>query len=77
MNSGALFKNAKRDKDTHPNLKGDFNFVCPKCEHSTEFWMSGWTKNTKTGDKYISMAGKAKEARKEVPDATPEDDIPF
>jgi hypothetical protein len=76
--SGSLFKNDKREKDTHPNLTGSVLIG------GVEYWASGWTKERANGEKWISLAFKPKEARQEAPangfapaDADLDDDVPF
>lgn len=53
-NSGALFKNDRRSKDTHPNLRGSINV------EGVEYWVSAWTREVKggprQGEKMISLA---------------------
>ena len=55
--SGSLFKNDKREKDTHPNLTGTVMIG------GVEYWASGWTKERQNGEKWISLSFKPKEAR--------------
>lgn len=55
--SGSLFKNDRREKDTHPNLTGSIMI------DGKEYWLSGWTKERNSGEKWISLAAKPKEAR--------------
>jgi uncharacterized protein (DUF736 family) len=54
--SGSLFKNDKREKDTHPNLTGTVMI------DGVEYWASGWTKERNNGDKWISLSFKPKDA---------------
>ena len=71
-NSGSLFKNEKKEKDTHPNLQGSALI------DGVEYWVSAWTKEGKKG-KWISMAFKPKEGQ-DHDDKRPKDkdsDIPF
>ena len=52
--SGSLFKNEKREKETHPNMTGSAKIG------GVDYWVSGWTKGE--GDKrWISLAFKPKE----------------
>jgi len=78
--SGALFRNAKRDKDTQPNATGTALIG------GVLYYVSAWTKDTKSGDKYQSLSFKRKDevqgtAIKEAKEIlkTPDfdDDIPF
>jgi hypothetical protein len=55
--SGSLFKNDKREKDTHPNLTGTVMIG------GVEYWASGWTKERANGEKWISLSFKPKESR--------------
>lgn len=57
-NSGALFKNDKKEKDTHPDLSGHINI------DGKDYWLSGWTKRKDDGSfKVLSLAVKPKEPR--------------
>ena len=79
--SGSLFKNDKREKDTHPNLTGTVMI------DGKEYWASGWTKERANGEKWISLAFKPKEARNGTSPQMPavgsytsddlDDDVPF
>ena len=60
-NSGALYKNDRKEKDTHPNLTG-------KCTISgKQFWMNAWTKTAPSGDKFISISFKPVEGGRTPP----------
>ena len=54
-NSGALFPNDKKEKDTHPDLKGDFNI------DGVNYWISGWKKAGSRGE-FISFSVEKKKA---------------
>ena len=75
-NSGSLFKNDKREKDSHPNATGSAMIG------GVEYWVSAWTKDGKKG-KWQSLAFKRKEERKpgggiqRNPGRMSEDDTPF
>ena len=48
---GALFKNDKKEKPSHPDYKGDVTI------HGKKFWISAWLKTSdKTGKRYMSLA---------------------
>lgn len=75
--SGSLFKNTKKEKDTHPNATGTALI------NGVEYWISSWTKEDKNGNKWQSLAFKPKDeagtmqvkSNKNTPKDS--DDIPF
>jgi hypothetical protein len=80
-NSGSLFPNDRREKDTHPNMTGSVDITCPHCEKASEHWQNAWTKEGKKG-KWLSQSFKAKEAKKETnedpfPDVEVDTSVPF
>ncbi len=83
-NSGSVFVNEKKEKDTHPDRTGTAMI------DGREYWISGWIKIGKNGSKFMSLAFKPKdfaqkEARKPDPISTgrprqndmDDDSIPF
>jgi uncharacterized protein (DUF736 family) len=72
-NSGVLFANDKREKDTHPNMTGKINV------DGVDYWLSAWTKTSKNGNKFLSLSVKPMEARAETPAPADfiDDDLPF
>lgn len=72
-NRGALFRNKEKEAETHPDYKGSINVA------GTEFWLSAWIKESKAGQKFMSLSVKAKDDR-QAPKAKPADEdseIPF
>lgn len=74
-NSGSLFKNDRKTKDTHPDYTGQGEF------NGVNVWISGWVKETKAGKKFFSLSFKEKEAvtgqtAQQAP-ALADDDVPF
>jgi hypothetical protein len=74
---GALFKNDRKEKPSHPDYRGDCTIKGRK------FWMSAWIKEGAKG-KYMSVAFRQaeEEAAKPTPKPqakapAPADDIPF
>ena len=58
--SGVLFKNSDKEKDTHPDYKGSVNVG------GVEYWLSGWVRvagesSKRAGEKFISMKLEPKE----------------
>ena len=70
---GVLFKNDRKEKDTHPDYKGS-------CEiNGEEMWMSALLKNGKNGT-FMSFSFTPKEQPKKQSAPVPTedfDDIPF
>ena len=54
-NAGALFKNANRANENHPNYKGEAVVA------GVKMWVSGWVKVSTSGVKYMSLAFTPKE----------------
>lgn len=71
-NSGALFINDKKQKDTDPDFKGDATI------NNQQVWLSAWKNESKSGKKYIAVKFKAKDINKtaEKHNAPLEDEMP-
>lgn len=54
-NRGALFKNNKREKDTHPHYNGSINVG------GKDYWLSAWMEKSKAGQTYMSVSVKQKD----------------
>jgi hypothetical protein len=59
-NRGALFKNTRKERDTHPDYNGSINI------DGKEYWLNGWLKEGKSG-KFFSLSVKPKDAQIEAP----------
>ena len=75
-NSGVLFANDKREKESHPNYKGNIRV------DGKDYWISGWIKEGKNG-KFMGLAVSPKEEQTQ-PQSKPkakiedmDDSIPF
>lgn len=58
-NSGAFFKNEKKETDKHPDYRGTIN------ADGTDYWASVWVSTSKKGQKYFSVKLTKKDARSE------------
>ncbi len=64
-NSGALFKKATKKTDTSPDYGGEADV------EGIKYWLSGWTKTSKAGEKYLSLSLRLKDDQpKNAPAAT-------
>ena len=54
-NRGSLFKNDKKTEEKHPDLSGSINI------DGTEYWISGWSKVSKSGQKFLSLSVRQKQ----------------
>jgi len=60
-NSGAIFKNDKKETDSHPDYKGSLDV------DGQQFWVSSWINTSKAGAKYMSLKITKKEAQGAAP----------
>ena len=81
-NSGSLFKNERKEKESHPDYKG----TC--MVGGVEMWMSAWLKTGANGTKFMSFSFQPKDqqqapARQTLPRQAPHvepdfiEDLPF
>jgi hypothetical protein len=79
-NSGSLFKNDRKETDSHPDYKG--SALIGGVEH----WLDAWINTAKDGSKYMALKMKPKDARTSQPEvhtggssfsADLDDDVPF
>jgi hypothetical protein len=72
--TGSIFKNDKREKDTQPNGKGSCLLG------GVEYWISAWTNDGPKG-KYQQLKFERKDAKQPAPASRPtnhaDEDIPF
>lgn len=57
-NSGSLFKNDRKEKDTHPDYRGSAMI------DGVDMWISAWLKEGKNGQKFMSLSFKPKDEQK-------------
>jgi uncharacterized protein (DUF736 family) len=53
-NSGSLFKNDRKEQDSHPDYTGSAKI------DGKEFYINAWVKESKNGKKFFSFSFKAK-----------------
>ena len=77
-NRGSIWKNDKKEKDTHPDFTGSLNVG------GVEYWVSAWKRRPDASDKApaLSFSVKPKEESKKagpsrVGNSDMNDDIPF
>ena len=72
-NRGALFKNKDKKAENHPDYKGKLN------ADGVDYWLSAWLKESKEGQKYMSLSITPAEEKQAKPKAKPadDDDIPW
>lgn len=60
-NRGVLFKNDRKEEDTHADYRGNINI------DGVEYWLDAWinTSEKVTGGKFMSLRAKPKEAQPE------------
>mgnify|MGYP000047105549 FL=1 len=80
-NRGVLFKNDRKEKDTHPDYKGSYTNG-----DGQEFWLSAWLKKDKNGNTFMSLSTTPKDevhnkgmqqARQSLQAKELDDDLPF
>jgi uncharacterized protein (DUF736 family) len=59
-NTGSLFKNDKKETDSHPDYKGS-----ALIDGLGECWLDAWINTANNGSKYMSVKIKPKEARQQ------------
>jgi len=70
-NSGSVFNNKKKEKDTHPDLTGEIKV------DGKIYWLSAWKKKDKNGETWLSFAVKPKDFSAAKPQDNIEESIPF
>ncbi len=81
-NTGKLFKNEKKEKDSHPDYTGT------ALVNGVEHYMDAWLKTSDSGRKWMSFSFKPKQAKAPPPAPAPsrrppppaahdDSDIPF
>jgi hypothetical protein len=71
---GTLFRNDRKNGDKSPDYKGSINVG------GVEHWLNGWIRESKRGEKFMSLSVKPKEEpalTKKAPAEDFHDEIPF
>jgi hypothetical protein len=61
-NRGALFKNDRKEDDKDRDYSGTINVG------GREYWLSGWVRTSKSGQKFLSLLVKTKDAPRKSAD---------
>ncbi len=77
--TGSLFKNERKETDTHPDYKGSAKL------NGVDHWLDAWINTANDGSKYMSLKIKPKESRGEprkgysmpAGDTDLSDEVPF
>jgi len=69
--SGALFVNDRKENERQPDYKGDAKV------DGVDYWLSGWKKQTKNGDTFLSLSLERKDDAKSHGSTTTTGDDPF
>ena len=64
-NGGALFPNDKKQKESHPDYRGNIDV------DGTEYWIKGWKKTAKTGMRFLSLSLTKKEDTQPITEEDP------
>ena len=59
-NRGVLFKNDKKEKETHSDYNGSWTD-----DNGKEYWLNCWIKTSKNGRKFLSLSATAKQPKPE------------
>jgi len=69
--SGSLFKNKKKRGPKDPDSTGSMTV------DGVEYWLSGWTNETKDHEKYVAFKIRPKDDQQSSGRSVDDDDIPF
>jgi len=75
-NRGSIWKNDRKEKDTHPDFTGSINV------DGKEYWLNGWRRREGANPKSPAMSFSVRAKEQQAPQADPvvndfDDDIPF
>jgi uncharacterized protein (DUF736 family) len=72
-NKGVLFRETEKKTEKHPDMTGEINV------DGVEFRLAGWTRESKNGKKFLSLAVTPKQQQEQAPQADTDfnDSIPF
>ena len=72
-NKGVLFRETEKKTEKHPDMSGEINV------DGVEFRLAGWTRESKNGKKFLSLAVTPKQQQEQAPQADTDfnDSIPF
>ena len=59
-NSGSIFRNDKRDKETSPHMRGDALI------DGVEYWVAAWTNTKADGERYQGLKFSRKDEQRQA-----------
>ena len=63
-NRGSIFKNDRKEQDSHPDMKGSINV------NGTDYWISAWKKTSKEGKNFLSLSVREKDTERQSSEPT-------
>jgi hypothetical protein len=75
QNECGLFRNTLHPEKS--DFKGRIDVLCPSCSNASGFWVSGWTKLTSAGGKYLKIKLRVRTPGRGPNDARVGDKEPF
>jgi hypothetical protein len=63
-NSGSLFKNERKEQDTHADYQGSIMV------DGKQYWLNAWIKESSKGTKFMSLSAKPKDFAQKSPEPT-------
>ncbi len=79
-NRGSIFRNDRKELESHPDHTGDGKILCPHCNKTFLVWISAWVNDLKNSSgRYFSLSFKEKEDKPATPPTQQDfdEDIPF
>jgi hypothetical protein len=84
-NSGAMFRNEKKNSPNHPDMRGDvyldktflINLMDKSKDALVKVSLSGWSKESAAGKKYLSLSASEPWEGGQSKPSVSDDDLPY